>query len=68
MNTSLNIFIDKNDPTLRGPAVATWARKKPVPMHAGKRISSADIDKLVSQVFPPNIEVIERTDFIESMK
>lgn len=64
----LTIVIDKNNPTLKGPALATWSRKKSVPMHAGKRLSSADIEKLVSQVFPPNIEVLERADFIENMR
>jgi hypothetical protein len=37
-------------------------------LHLGRKIVSGDLDKLVSQVFPPNIEVLERADFIEAMK
>jgi hypothetical protein len=44
-----------------------WSRKKPVPLNPGKRIASADIDKLVSQVFQPNIEVVDRNEFIKNM-
>lgn len=62
------MLIDKKDSSYKGPAESIWARKRPVPMHAGKRIISSDIERLVSQVFQPNIEVIERADFIESMK
>ncbi|TNV83891.1 hypothetical protein FGO68_gene8671 [Halteria grandinella] len=64
----LLIVVDKADPVLRGPALSIFSRKKPVPLHAGKRLSPPDLDKLVSQVFPPNIEVLERADFIEAMK
>ena len=49
------------------PATSIWSRKKLAPLHSGRKISSADLEKLVSQVFPPNIEVVERSDFIELM-
>jgi hypothetical protein len=34
-------------------------RKKPHPLNGGRRVLSLDIDKLVAQVFPNNIEIIE---------
>ncbi len=46
----------------------TANRKKLVALHPGKKLASADIEGLVSQVFPNNIDIIERVDFIELMK
>jgi|LauGreDrversion4_2_1035121.scaffolds.fasta_scaffold368105_2 Ca2+-binding EF-hand superfamily protein len=35
--------------------------------HPGRKVPSADIERLVSQVFPSNIDIVERSDFIELM-
>jgi hypothetical protein len=52
------------------PATSIWERErlKPAPLHPGKRLAPGEIDKLVSQVFPNNIEIMERSDFIELMQ
>ena len=31
-------------------------------------MANADIEKLVAQVFPSNIDIVERSDFIELMQ
>ncbi|CDW83191.1 UNKNOWN [Stylonychia lemnae] len=37
------------------------------PIHPGKKMTQSDIETLVSQIFPNNIDLIERSDFIERM-
>jgi hypothetical protein len=44
-----------------------WTRRKGQPTYPGRKLSSQDIDRLVSQIFPSNIDIIERSDFIEFM-
>ena len=46
----------------------TSGRKKLVPMHPGRKLAPADIEKLVSQIFPSNIDILDRADFIELMQ
>ena len=43
-------------------------RRKLLPMHPGRKLANADIEKLVAQVFPSNIDIVERSDFIELMQ
>jgi hypothetical protein len=43
------------------------SRRKPVPLNPGRKLASADIEKLVSQIFPSNIDILERSDFVEFM-
>eukprot|EP00347_Sterkiella_histriomuscorum_P019553 403341192 len=38
-----------------------------VPMNPGKKLVQSDIESLVGQIFPNNIDLIERSDFIEFM-
>jgi len=46
----------------------TSGRKRLLPLHSGKKLASKDIEKLVSQVFPNNIDILDRADFMELMQ
>lgn len=37
------------------------------PPNPGRKLASSDLETLVSQIFPSNIDIVERSDFIEFM-
>ena len=42
-------------------------QKHKKPLNPGRKVLSVDIEALVSQIFPSNIDIIDRADFVEFM-
>lgn len=50
------------------PPQIKYSKKRLEPLNPGKRLSNSDIEKCVAQIFPNNIDIIERTGILELMQ
>lgn len=61
------LIVSHNLPPHTSEPISLWTRRKQIPLYPRRNLSPVDLEKLVSQIFPNNIDIVERSDFIELM-